>query len=134
MAEWAFPAGIDLTAIEGDVRIADGVRIISTPGHTPGHQSVLIEDGNGTRTIVCCQASWNTQSFEAGTLGDDGWNQDEGIRSLEKLRALDPDRVVLSHDIAEWCSSHYSERLADVDQERNDFTHLLDGDNTDIAE
>ena len=134
VAEWAFPAGIDLTAIEGDVRIADGVRIISTPGHTPGHQSVLIEDGNGTRTIVCCQASWNTQSFEAGTLGDDGWNQDEGIRSLEKLRALDPDRVVLSHDIAEWCSSHYSERLADVDQERNDFTHLLDGDNTDIAE
>jgi N-acyl homoserine lactone hydrolase len=104
--EWAFPVGIELTSIEGDVQIVDGVRIISTPGHTPGHQSVLIDDGNGARTIVCCQASWNTDSFEAGTLGDDGWNQDEGTNSLAKLRALDPDRVVLSHDLADWRSMH----------------------------
>ncbi len=104
--EWAFPVGIELTSIEGDLQIVDGVRIISTPGHTPGHQSVLIDDGNGTRTIVCCQASWNTDSFEAGTLGDDGWNQDEGTNSLAKLRALNPDRVVLSHDLADWRSMH----------------------------
>jgi Metallo-beta-lactamase superfamily len=77
-ARMAFPVGIELTPIEGDLQIVDGVRIISTPGHTPGHQSVLIDDGNGRRTIVCCQASWNTDSFEAGALGDDGWNQDEG--------------------------------------------------------
>jgi N-acyl homoserine lactone hydrolase len=102
--EWAFPEKINLTAIDGDLQVADGVRIISTPGHTPGHQSVLIEDESGTRTIVCCQASWNTQSFDEGTLGDDGWDQEIGVRSLEKLRALDPDRVVLSHDVDEWHS------------------------------
>ncbi len=38
--EWAFPASVDLTVISGDHEIASGVRVIATPGHTPGHQSV----------------------------------------------------------------------------------------------
>ncbi len=102
VAEWAFPLNVDLTPIDGDHQVADGIMIVSTPGHTPGHQSVLITDGAGTRTIVCCQASWNTTSFEAGTLGDDGWNQDIGATSVQKLRDLKPDRVVLSHDPDDW--------------------------------
>ncbi len=102
VAEWAFPAIVELTAIDGDLQVAEGVRIIATPGHTPGHQSVVIEDEHGTRTIVCCQASWNTESFEAGTLGDDGWDQDEGVNSLKKLHALKPHRVLLSHDLNDW--------------------------------
>jgi N-acyl homoserine lactone hydrolase len=100
--DWAFPAGLELTAINGDLEVVDGVTIISTPGHTRGHQSVLIEHEGNTRTIVCCQASWNAQSFDACSLGDDGWDQEQGVRSLEKLRALRPDRVVLSHDLEEW--------------------------------
>ncbi|MBE1484971.1 MBL fold metallo-hydrolase [Plantactinospora soyae] len=32
-----------LDALDGDERLATGVRVLSTPGHTPGHQSVLIE-------------------------------------------------------------------------------------------
>lgn len=100
--EWAFPPTVDLEVIEGDQEIAPGVSVIATPGHTAGHQSVLIEDDAGTRTIVCCQASWDVTSFEAATLGDDGWDQAAGVASLEKLHALDPDRVLLSHDNNEW--------------------------------
>lgn len=99
---WAFPSGIDLTVIDGDHQIATDVRVIATPGHTPGHQSVLIEGGDGTRTVVCCQASWNVSSFDAVTLGDDGWDEAAGAASLEKLHALNPDRVLLSHDPEEW--------------------------------
>ncbi|GAA0795870.1 MBL fold metallo-hydrolase [Spirilliplanes yamanashiensis] len=29
----------------GDTTIAPGVRVLATPGHTPGHQSVLVGDG-----------------------------------------------------------------------------------------
>jgi len=102
--EWAFPAGINLTLIEGDEEIAAGVRVVSTPGHTPGHQSVLIDGTVEGRTIICCQASWNVNSFGAATLGDDGWDQAAGAASLEKLHALNPDRVLLSHDWEEWSS------------------------------
>lgn len=100
--EWAFPTSLDLVVIEGDHDVAPGVRIIATPGHTPGHQSVLIEDSAGMRTVVCCQASWNATSFAEATLGDDGWDQEAGAASLAKLHALGPDRVLLSHDADDW--------------------------------
>lgn len=100
--EWAFPPGIDLTQIDGDVDVAEGVRVVFTPGHTPGHQSVVVDDETGSRTIVCCQAAWNIDSFTAATLGDDGWDQDAGAASLRRLHALDPTRVLLSHDLADW--------------------------------
>ena len=100
--EWAFPPNIGLTPIDGDLDVADGVRIMSTPGHTPGHQSVLIDDEIGTRTIVCCQAAWDAASFEDGSLGDDGWSQEAGSNSIERLRALGPDSVLLSHDPNTW--------------------------------
>jgi N-acyl homoserine lactone hydrolase len=100
--DWAFPPGIDLTVIDGDHQVATDVQIIATPGHTPGHQSVLITGGDGTRTVVCCQAAWNVSSFDAATLGDDGWDEATGAASLERLHTLNPDRVLLSHDPDEW--------------------------------
>jgi glyoxylase-like metal-dependent hydrolase (beta-lactamase superfamily II) len=33
-----------LQIVDGDTRLGPGVAIVSTPGHTPGHQSVLVED------------------------------------------------------------------------------------------
>jgi len=33
-----------LQVLSGDAPLAPGVRIVATPGHTPGHQSVLVED------------------------------------------------------------------------------------------
>jgi len=100
--DWAFPPGIDLTVIDGDHQVAPDVQIIATPGHTPGHQSVLINDGDSRRTLVCCQAAWNVSSFDTATLGDDGWDEATGAASLKKLHALKPDRVMLSHDPHEW--------------------------------
>ncbi len=35
-----------LDVVDGDAVLAEGVRILSTPGHTPGHQSVLVESGD----------------------------------------------------------------------------------------
>jgi len=40
-----------LRLVEGDVPIAAGVTAIATPGHTPGHQSVLVEYA-GERLLV----------------------------------------------------------------------------------
>lgn len=100
--EWAFPPEVDLTIIDGDHDVCAGIRTIATPGHTPGHQSVLIEDDHGTRTVVCCQASWTANSFGEGSLGDEGWDDATGAASVTKLRSLEPDRVLFSHDPETW--------------------------------
>ncbi len=100
--EWAFPHGVELTEIDGDHHVASGIEIISTPGHTVGHQSVLIDDGNGQRTIACCQGSWNAESFSAAELGDDGWDREAGARSMRRLHSLKPTSVLFSHDSGAW--------------------------------
>ncbi len=38
-----FP-GADLRLVHGEEEVMPGVRVIPTPGHTPGHQSLVIED------------------------------------------------------------------------------------------
>jgi glyoxylase-like metal-dependent hydrolase (beta-lactamase superfamily II) len=36
---------VPFMAVDGDVEIVPGIRCLPTPGHTPGHQSVLVESG-----------------------------------------------------------------------------------------
>lgn len=36
-------AADQLRVVDGDADLTPGVRVLSTPGHTPGHQSVLVE-------------------------------------------------------------------------------------------
>ncbi|MFG2057668.1 MBL fold metallo-hydrolase [Micromonospora sp. NPDC048930] len=35
-----------LRLVDGDTDLTPGVRVLSTPGHTPGHQSVLVDSGD----------------------------------------------------------------------------------------
>ncbi|HZE48453.1 MAG TPA: MBL fold metallo-hydrolase [Jatrophihabitantaceae bacterium] len=41
-----------LRLLDGDVALSPAVRVVATPGHTPGHQSVLVEDGDTTVAIT----------------------------------------------------------------------------------
>jgi glyoxylase-like metal-dependent hydrolase (beta-lactamase superfamily II) len=43
-------AGV-LDQIDGEAEVAPGVRALPTPGHCPGHQSVLIDGGHGQRAL-----------------------------------------------------------------------------------
>jgi glyoxylase-like metal-dependent hydrolase (beta-lactamase superfamily II) len=38
--------------VDGEAEIVPGVRVIPTPGHTPGHQSILIESGGETALFL----------------------------------------------------------------------------------
>jgi len=41
-----------LQVLDGDHKLSPGVRIVATPGHTPGHQTVLVEDGDDTLLVT----------------------------------------------------------------------------------
>lgn len=48
--------GLKLRPVKGDVEIADGIKLLLTPGHSPGTQSVVVETAKGTAIITgfCC--------------------------------------------------------------------------------
>jgi len=51
-----FLQGLNYQLVKGDTEIVDGIKVILTPGHTPGVQSVAIETAKGTAIITgfCC--------------------------------------------------------------------------------
>jgi excisionase family DNA binding protein len=38
--------------IDGDHDVVAGVRVVATPGHTPGHQSVVIDDAKRLQRLL----------------------------------------------------------------------------------
>lgn len=44
----------------------DGVRILATPGHTAGHQAVLVEAA-GRRVVIGAQVVWHSNEFTSET-------------------------------------------------------------------
>ena len=86
-----------------DEEIADGVRILHTPGHTPGHQSVAVDTTRGLELIVG-QACYGCGEFEIGRpaetdMHDAAWFK-PGLESLRRLKSLDPVVSHFSHDVA----------------------------------
>ncbi len=59
---WSLPPVAQRRLVDGDVEIAEGVSIWSTPGHTPGHQSVVIESVEG-REVLAGQLVWESDEF-----------------------------------------------------------------------
>jgi len=64
--------GLDFQVVEGDRELLPGLRLLYTPGHTPGTQSVAVETEAGTAVITgfCCIAE-NFQPAEAGAWKTD---------------------------------------------------------------
>ncbi len=100
--EWAEIASDRRRVIDGDAEIAPGVSVMATPGHTPGHQSVVVRSSDRVEVIVgqCC---YTCAEFIDGTVlpadMHDASLLEEGLKSLERLRRLAPTAGYFSHDI-----------------------------------
>ncbi len=107
LKEWDFP-GAKLELLQGeDVEVLPGIRCIFTPGHTPGHQSVLIESG-GQTTLFCGDALYTGDIWDDPDQIKEGhpafqMQVNEGAletwqSSAAKLHALNPDTIHFAHD------------------------------------
>jgi N-acyl homoserine lactone hydrolase len=66
--------GMSFQPVRGDTEIINGIRILLTPGHSPGTQSVAIETTQGTAIITgfCCIRETFEVSAETSKLSP-GW-------------------------------------------------------------
>jgi len=103
--EWIDFTGADYRQVAGDHSVADGIRVIATPGHTPGHQSLVVETADGP-TVMAGQACYtvgewtgDAKDLEGRSSAPDRTAYDT---SIARLRAVRPVRVTFGHDRRAW--------------------------------
>jgi len=90
-----------LRVIEGDVTITPGVTCLATPGHTQGHQSVMIDAGDARAIYSGDLAVTKLQLEHVKWCPEWTWSRESEIASKRKLihLALARDAVVVfGHD------------------------------------
>lgn len=101
-----FP-GAGYLEISGEAELRPGIRVIPTPGHTDGHQSLVIEQPDGT-VILAGQAHDFATHFAldhaARQAALDGLEPPRPTHAawLDRILAFDPRRVLFAHDSAVW--------------------------------
>jgi N-acyl homoserine lactone hydrolase len=112
VVEWANYSGAQWELLDGEREIVPGVSVLTTPGHTPGHQSIRIDTTEGP-AIMTGDACWTVGTFNGASLAA-GTMEDvlTAERSLEKLRQLKPVSVHFCHDNRTWRSNPVKEAKA----------------------
>ena len=102
-SEWFDFAGARFELIDGDAQIAEGVRVLATPGHTIGHQSVIVDTPDGGAVMIG-DAAYTSDIYRKADQADlAGWDgqytdRDTWSDSLSKLRGMHPHTVHFCHD------------------------------------
>jgi N-acyl homoserine lactone hydrolase len=127
-AEWELAHTTDHTVLEwidfpnaryvpltGDHAPFEGIRIVATPGHTRGHQSLAVETVDGL-VVLAGQAVYTVEEWAGspdvfeGRSGAPDETAYDG--SLDRLRELEPEQVFFGHDRRSWRRSRPDEAAA----------------------
>ncbi|GGS54907.1 N-acyl homoserine lactonase family protein [Streptomyces cinerochromogenes] len=105
-----FP-GATYEELAGEAEVRPGIWIIPTPGHTRGHQSLVVRQSDGT-VVLAGQAHDSASQFASDHLARQATL--DGLRQplpayrhwLERLTEFDPRRVLFAHDCSVWEPAH----------------------------
>jgi N-acyl homoserine lactone hydrolase len=95
---WDDPA-LRYMLASGRVQVAAGIEVVPTPGHAPGHQSLVVDLTETGRVVLCGDAAFTRANLERGEIP--GQDPAAGKESLALIRSLvkdDLERAFPSHD------------------------------------
>lgn len=99
--------GLRYERLDGPADVAPGVRIVPTPGHTAGHQSLLVECDDGL-LVLAGQAHDTASHWSSDVLAAraPALGHEEPLPApsswMAGILALDPQEVRFAHDAAVW--------------------------------
>jgi N-acyl homoserine lactone hydrolase len=103
--DWIDFPGAAYRPIAGDHEPVPGIRIVATPGHTVGHQSVVVTTARG-EVVLAGQALYTPGEWAGDPGAREGRSrcpdQASYDASVARLKALDPAEVAFAHDRATW--------------------------------
>jgi glyoxylase-like metal-dependent hydrolase (beta-lactamase superfamily II) len=88
--------------LDGDTEVLPGLSVIATPGHTAGHQSVVVQSAGGAGDVLIGDAAYTVSQYAqpAGENLPPGQASDLPAwrDSLRRIRSMNPARVHFCHD------------------------------------
>ncbi|MFT4040023.1 MAG: N-acyl homoserine lactonase family protein [Thermomicrobiales bacterium] len=108
-ALWEIP-GIVYQPVDGDLELEPGLRLLATPGHVLGHQSVYVETADGPVILavdaIAIAEQMTMPRFPAGTP-----DAEAALHSRDRLLALAAETgavIIRGHDQAQWLTLPHS--------------------------
>ena len=104
LCDWLGIMNASFELLDGDAEILPGVSVITTPGHTAGHQSVVVRTGDGSADLLTGDAAYTPRQYRQPP-GPDGAGLPDGQAadlaawqgSLARMHALGAGRVHFCH-------------------------------------
>jgi N-acyl homoserine lactone hydrolase len=90
LEEWVRFPGATYVELDGDAELFDGVSVLSTPGHSAGHQSVVVETDEGT-IVLGGDVTYSMRELIDGATP-----------SILRIHELKPALVYLAHHEQPW--------------------------------
>jgi N-acyl homoserine lactone hydrolase len=90
LEEWVRFPGATYVELDGDATIADDVSVLFTPGHSPGHQAVVVSTDEGP-VVLGGDVTYSMQELIDGATD-----------SIGRIHDLRPRRVYLAHHDRPW--------------------------------
>jgi len=102
LADWFDFMDARFELLDGDAEILPGLSVIATPGHTTGHQSVVVEAGDGEKDVMIGDAAYTPRLYLDPPDEDlpDGQASDVTAwrDSLSRVRSTGASRVHFCHN------------------------------------
>jgi N-acyl homoserine lactone hydrolase len=90
LEEWVRFDGATYVEVDGDAELFDGISVLFTPGHSAGHQSVVVETPQG-RVVLGGDVTYSMRELIGGATD-----------SIRRIHQLEPQRVYLAHHREPW--------------------------------
>lgn len=102
---WDLPLDYQLVDGEHDIFGDGSVMLIPTPGHTVGHQSLVVQVSRDRRYVLTADACYSKEHMDREVLPTVRWDATTMLESMAKLRRLGEQagtRVLYGHDPMQW--------------------------------
>ncbi len=87
--------------VDGDWQVMPGLEVILTRGHTPGHQSVIVDLPHSGTQVLVADAGDLWENFEQEILPGESVDDPAALASIRRLKKIAQERggrLILGHD------------------------------------
>lgn len=110
-------AGAEFVQVSGRHQVADGIEIVPTYGHSPGHQSLLVDGTTEGRVLLAGQAFDSASEFASAALARQLGGEPLDVTApawVDDLLHAEIDVARFAHDLAQWRPAPVSFRGSQV--------------------